>query len=94
MLEYHDNETNIFWLDISLIGKMKELMSKRIEKAKENGCDAVLPDFADCYLNSDCFSHIVHLNADGMIDAQKKYNNWTVQFAHEKGLKVCSKNAP
>lgn len=44
-------------------------MGKRIEKAKENGCDGVLPDFSDCYLNSDCFSHIVHLNIDGMIDA-------------------------
>lgn len=72
------------WLDIRS-AKTVEIMSKRIDRAANAGCDAVDPDNVDGY--QDNKSGFPLTEAD-----QLKYLNWLSIYAHSKGLKIGLKN--
>ena len=71
------------WLDIRS-DKVKEIMKRRLDLAKEKGCDGVEPDNVDGYLNNTGFP----LTAQD----QLKYNIFIATEAHKRGLSVALKN--
>lgn len=74
------------WLDIRQIDLLGPIMEKRLDLAKEKGCDAVDPDNVDGYTNDTGFP-ITY-------EAQLKYNIWLAHEAHERGLSIGLKNDP
>lgn len=71
------------WLDISN-PKVESIMLKRLDLAKEKGCDGVEPDNMDNYSNDTGFS----LTAND----QLKYNKFIANEARKRGLSVGLKN--
>ncbi|CAC5388919.1 unnamed protein product [Mytilus coruscus] len=71
------------WLDIR-DGRVKSIMSARLKKAQDKGCDGVEPDNVDGYTNDNGF----HLTAHD----QLTYNKWLATEAHNHGLSVGLKN--
>ena len=71
------------WLDIRN-EKIKEIMTKRLNLAKEKGCDGVEPDNVDGYTNDTGFP----LTAQDQIS----YNKFIALQARERGLSVGLKN--
>ncbi|XP_071171939.1 uncharacterized protein [Mytilus edulis] len=71
------------WLDIR-DGRVKSIMSARLKKAQDKGCDGVEPDNVDGYTNDNGF----HLTAHD----QLTFNKWLATEAHNHGLSVGLKN--
>jgi len=71
------------WLDIRNNG-LKKVMIKRMDLAKEKGCDGVDPDNVDGYTNNTGFN----LTAED----QLKYNRFLAKEAHKRGLSIGLKN--
>jgi hypothetical protein len=67
---------------------LRNIMSARIQTAKDYGCDAVDPDNVDEYANT------VKNDAGQAITStdQYNYNKWFADTAHAKGLKIMLKN--
>ncbi len=79
-LEGWDGEN---WLDIRN-PTVKEIMKKRLDLAKEKGCDAVDPDNMDGYNNDTGFD----LTAEDQLD----YNKFIANEARRRGMSVGLKN--
>lgn len=71
------------WLDIRN-SKVRELMRKRLQLARDKGCDGVDPDNVDGYLQSSGFD----LTATDQLD----YNRFLAREAHGMGLAIALKN--
>ncbi len=71
------------WLDIRN-SKVKIIMQKRMDIAKEKRCDGVDPDNVDGYMNKTSF----HLSSHD----QLKYNIFLAKEAHKRGLSIGLKN--
>lgn len=81
------------WLDITQLSKLSKLMEKRIDLAQKYGCDGVEPDNTDCYDNDDCYKKITPtISRDKAKEYQIKYNEWTANYVHSKGMLVALKN--
>lgn len=72
------------WLDIRQV-QVREIMQRRLDLAKQKGCDAVEPDNVDAYDNDN------GLNIS--MAEQLDYNRWLAQQAHQRGLGIALKNA-
>lgn len=72
------------WLDIRRLDLLGPIMSARLDRAAERGCDGVEPDNIDAYTNSTGFP----LNGDDQI----RYNVWLSEQAHARGLAIGLKN--
>lgn len=72
------------WLDISKLAQLAPIMKKRLDLAKQKGCDGVEPDNVDGYRNESGFSLTY---AD-----QLSYNKWLVREAHKNELSIALKN--
>jgi len=73
------------WLDISNLGLLRPIMLKRLDLAKQKGCDGVEPDNVDGYTNDTGF----YLTKEDQIT----YNKFLASNAHERGLSIALKNA-
>jgi hypothetical protein len=76
---------------------LRNLMSARIQTAKNNGCDAVDPDNVDEYNQDDTDTpadESVKNDAGQKITStdQYTYNKWFADTAHAQGLKITLKN--
>ena len=72
------------WLDIAQIALLAPIMEKRLDLAKQKGCDGVEPDNVDGYQNESGFS---------LTDTdQLRYNKWLAKQAHQRGLSIALKN--
>lgn len=71
------------WLD-TRSANVRSIMQKRLDLAKEKGCDGVEPDNVDAYTNDPGFP----LNASTQLD----YNRFLAAEAHARGLRVGLKN--
>ncbi len=71
------------WLDIRN-EKLYPIMQKRLDLAKQKGCDGVEPDNVDGYTNDSGFK----LSSDD----QLKYNIFLAKEAHKRGLSIGLKN--
>jgi hypothetical protein len=71
------------WLDIRS-KNVRAIMKKRLDLAKQKGCDGVEPDNVDAYTNNSGFKLTA---AD-----QLAYNRFIAQEAHSRGLAVGLKN--
>lgn len=71
------------WLDIR-DSKVRELMRKRLQLARDKGCDGVDPDNVDGYLQNSGFA----LSAADQLD----YNRFLAREAHAMGLAIALKN--
>lgn len=72
------------WLDIRQIGKLRYIMGRRMDLAKQKGCDAVEPDNIDGYTNKTGF----RLTARD----QLRYNKMLAIEAHKRGMAIGLKN--
>jgi len=81
-----------YWLNITNLPLLQELMTPRFTKAVSYGCDVIEPDNTDCFDNSDCYSAFGHKDGTPLIPYQIAFNNWLAQIAHSKGLKIALKN--
>lgn len=72
------------WLDISKIELLAPIMEKRLDLAKEKGCDGVDPDNVDGYQNNNGLSLTY--------EDQLAYNKWLAEEAHKRGLSIGLKN--
>jgi len=72
------------WLNIKKVKILKQIMKKRLELAKEKGCDGVEPDNVDGYINNTGF--------DLTYKDQIKYNKIISNEAHKLGLFIGLKN--
>lgn len=72
------------WLDIRRIDLLGPILEKRLEMAREKGCDGVEPDNIDGYTNKTGFP----LTADD----QLRFNRWLADQAHARGLSIGLKN--
>ncbi len=72
------------WLDIAQIALLAPIMEKRLDLAKQKGCDGVEPDNVDGYQNESGFS----LTGTD----QLRYNKWLAKQAHQRGLSIALKN--
>jgi hypothetical protein len=71
------------WLDIRA-QEIRDIMTARLDIAKEKGCDGVEPDNVDGYINSSGF--------DLTTKDQLEYNRFIANEAHKRGLSVGLKN--
>ncbi|MFA6000861.1 MAG: endo alpha-1,4 polygalactosaminidase [Thermoleophilia bacterium] len=71
------------WLDIRSMN-VKKIMQKRLDMAKQKGCDAVEPDNVDGYANDSGF--------DLSASDQLEFNRFIASEAHGRGLSVGLKN--
>jgi len=71
------------WLDIRS-ANVKRIMQKRLDLAKQKGCDCVEPDNVDGYANDSGFD----LSATDQLD----FNRFIASEAHKRGLSVGLKN--
>jgi hypothetical protein len=76
---------------------LRSIMSARIQKSKDAGCDAVDPDNVDEYNQDDTDTSAdesVKNDAGQKITStdQYNYNKWLADTAHTKGLKIMLKN--
>ena len=71
------------WLDITN-ESVKEIMKKRLDLAKEKGCDGVEPDNVDGYVNDSGF--------DISYQDQLEFNKFIAKEAHKRNLSVGLKN--
>jgi hypothetical protein len=71
------------WLDIRSTG-VRDVMKKRLDLAKQKGCDGVEPDNVDGYLNQTGFP----LSAKDQLD----FNGFLADEGHARGLSVGLKN--
>ena len=71
------------WLDIRN-SKVKIIMQKRMDIAKEKRCDGVDPDNVDGYMNKTSF----HLSSHDQLE----YNIFLAKEAHKRGLSIGLKN--
>ena len=71
------------WLDIRN-DKIKDIMKKRLDLAKEKGCDGVEPDNVDGYTNDTGFNLTYQ--------DQLKFNIFLAYEAHKRGLSIGLKN--
>jgi len=76
------------WLDISNIDALKPIMLKRLDLAKEKGCDGVEPDNMDGYLPENNASSTFSITAED----QLIYNKFIANEAHKRGLGIGLKN--
>jgi len=81
-----------YWLNITNLPLLQQLMTPRFTKAVNYGCDVIEPDNTDCFDNSDCYSAFGLENGDTLIPYQITYNNWLAQIAHSNGLSIALKN--
>ncbi len=72
-----------FWLDVRS-NTVKNIMLKRLDLAKEKGCDGVEPDNVDAYANPNGFSL--------SYKDQLNYNAWLCEEAHKRSLLIGLKN--
>ena len=72
------------WLDIRRIDLLGPILERRLDLAREKGCDGVEPDNVDGYTNKTGFS----LTADD----QLSFNRWLADQAHLRGLSIGLKN--
>lgn len=75
------------WLYINDLG-LRSVMSRRLDLAKQKGCDGVEPDNMDGYLSDN------YNNSKGVVSANDQiiYNKWMAAEAHKRGLAVGLKN--
>ena len=71
------------WLDIRS-ANVRRIMQKRLDLAKQKGCDCVEPDNMDGYANDSGF--------DLSADDQLAFNRFIASEAHKRGLSVGLKN--
>lgn len=71
------------WLNIRS-ANVRQIMTKRLDIAKEKGCDGVEPDNIDAYTNDTGLS----LTAADQLD----YNRFLAKEAHQRGLAIGLKN--
>jgi Glycoside-hydrolase family GH114/Bacterial SH3 domain len=71
------------WLDVRNAG-VRNVMKKRLDLAKNAGCDGVDPDNVDGYANATGFS----ISADDQLD----YNRFLAREAHARGMVAGLKN--
>lgn len=71
------------WLDIRS-NTVRDLMRKRLQLARDKGCDGVDPDNVDGYLQNSGFA----LSASDQLD----YNRFLAREAHRLGLTIALKN--
>ena len=74
---------NEYWINIKS-EKIKNIIRKRIELAKDKGCDGIDPDNVDVFLNNSGF--------DISYEDQLEFNIFISQYAHKLGLLVGLKN--
>ncbi len=73
-----------YWLDISKIDKLADIMKARLDLAVEKGCDGVEPDNIDAYQNDSGFP----LTGQDQLN----YNKFLAEEAHKRGLSIGLKN--
>jgi hypothetical protein len=71
------------WLNINSLN-VKEIMKKRIDFAKEKGCDGIEPDNVDGYINNTGFNLT--------FDEQITFNTFLSNYAHSLNLLIGLKN--
>ncbi|KAI9504001.1 glycoside hydrolase superfamily, partial [Coemansia spiralis] len=79
-----DGWPNEKWVNVTS-PNVRSIMSKRLDLAKQKGCDGVDPDNVDGYDNKNGLG----LTQDSAID----YVNWLASEAHARGLSIGLKNA-
>lgn len=74
------------WLDIRS-SNVRKIMKKRLDLAKQKGCDGVEPDNMDGYTNKPGFR-----DPPLTFDDQINYNRFIAKEAHDRGLSIGLKN--
>ena len=72
------------WLDIRRIDLLSPTMLKRLDLAKQKGCDGIEPDNIDAY-EADTGFPLTYQD-------QLNYNKWLAEEAHKRGLSIGLKN--
>ncbi len=72
------------WLDIRRIDLLGPIMIKRLDLAKEKGCDAIEPDNIDGY-DADTGFPLTYTD-------QLRYNIWLANETHKRGMSIGLKN--
>ena len=72
------------WLDIRQISLLTDIMSNRLDIAKEKGCDGVDPDNMDGYTQKSGFTI--------SYDEQLAYNRFIASLSHNRSMAVGLKN--
>lgn len=78
-----DGWPNEYWLDIRTTA-VRDLMRRRLDRARARGCDGVDPDNVDGYLQNSGFP----LTAANQLD----FNRFLAREAHARGLAIALKN--
>jgi hypothetical protein len=74
------------WLDIRNISLLAPIMTARIDKAVEKGCDAIEPDNMDAWVNRK------EVKKPITAAHQLAYNKFIAQTAHDRNISVGLKN--
>ncbi len=74
------------WLDIRAISLLAPVMTKRLDLAKEKGCDGIEPDNIDAY-DTDTGFPLTYQD-------QLRYNIWLANETHNRGMSIGLKNGP
>ena len=72
------------WLDIRQVEVLRTIMGKRMDVAKQKGCDGVDPDNMDGYTNATGFPLVAQ--------DQINYNKMIAEEAHKRSMSVSLKN--
>lgn len=72
------------WLDVSKMAVLEPIMRKRLDLAKQKGCDGVEPDNVDGYANQTGFNI--------SFGHQLTFNKFIASESHKRGLSVGLKN--
>nr|WP_220386521.1 endo alpha-1,4 polygalactosaminidase [Frankia sp. ArI3] len=74
------------WLDVRRPARLAEPLGRRLDTCRDKGFDAVEPDNVDAYSTDSGFPLTE--------DDQLRFNRWTAEQVHARGMGVALKNDP